>query len=58
MFANMPVRTIHRHGQLHVQHEIENRPAHEVHGISEREPICRVVLFLVYSAFKYLSSQA
>lgn len=56
--CKMSVRIVHRRGQLHVQQEIRNRPTQEVPDISEREPICRAVLFLVYSPFKYLSSQA
>ena len=54
----MSVRTVQRCGQLHIQQDVGNPPTHEVPDISEREPICRAVLFLVYSPFKYLASQA
>lgn len=55
--CKMSVRTVYKRGQLHVQQEIGNQSTQEVPDISEREPICRAVLFLVYSPFKYLSSQ-
>ncbi|KAH9308578.1 hypothetical protein KI387_036489 [Taxus chinensis] len=55
--CKMSVKAVYRQGQLHVQRETGNRSTQDVPDISEREPICRAVLFLLFSPCKYLASQ-
>eukprot|EP01018_Ginkgo_biloba_P030199 Gb_04418 [translate_table: standard] len=54
----MLMKTVHRRGQIRGPRDSVSPLAQDIPDMSEREPICRTVLLLVFSPCKHLASQA